>query len=144
MHPLKPIHQLTAQDLRQHPLWEYATGEEGDYDETYVYPTAGSTVPRSDDFTIYHVACTITTPLGNRLTGFMSFCGGELNDPAPTVVGEAGGYFPLDYPPTRKEVASFQAVLGAPYAEVFPVRWELALPVSGESTLRSGKFDVAG
>jgi hypothetical protein len=143
VHP-KPIHQLTAQDLRHHALWEYASGDEGEFDETYVCPTEGGAVPTTDAFAIYHVACRITTVLGNRLTGFMSICGGELDDPAPTVVGEAGGYFPLDYPPTRKDVASFQAVLGAPYAEIFPVRWELALPIAGESAIRSGTFGVAG
>lgn len=140
--PPKPIHELTAGDLRAHRIWVYATGDEDEVDETYVRPEDAAAVPGSAEFAVFHVACTVVTALGARLSGFMSVCEGELQDPAPVVVGEEAGYFPLDCPPTRREALAFEQVLGAPYAQVFPVQWHLLLPIEGEQSPRSGSFTV--
>lgn len=142
--PPKPIHELTAADLRAHPIWVYATGDEGEVDETCVRPVDAEAIPSSAEFAVFHVACTVVTALGARLLGFMSVCEGELHDLAPVVVGEEAGYFPLDCPPTRREALAFEHVLGAPYARIFPVQWHLLLPIAGEQIRRSGGFGVGG
>jgi hypothetical protein len=142
--PIKPIHELRANDFRSHPVWEFATGHEGEHDETAVTPSAVKEIPAGDDYQVYHAACLVTTATGTSLSGFMSFTAGELHDPAPTVVGEAGGYFPLDCPPSRKEKAMFESVVGSPYSAIFPVRWQLVPSVEREAQPRSGTFGVAG
>jgi hypothetical protein len=140
---IKPIHTLSATDLRSHPVWRFATEHEGEHDETAVTPTSANQIPVEDDYEVYHAACVVTTATGASLSGFMSFTAGELQDPAPVVVGEAGGYFPLDYPPSRKEKALFESVVGSPYSAIFPVRWQLVPCIEGEAYPRQGTFSVA-
>jgi hypothetical protein len=140
---IKPIHELSAHDLRSYPIWEFATGHEGEHDETAVTPSAVTEIPAGDDYVVYHAACVVTTAVGKSLSGFMSLTAGELHDPAPVVVGEAGGYFPLDYAPDRKEKALFESVVGSSYSAIFPVSWKLLSCIEGEANPRSGTFGVA-
>jgi hypothetical protein len=142
--PVKPIHELTAEDLRAYPIWEFATGHEETHDETAVTPSVIREIPAEDDYEVYHAACVVTTARGTPLSGFMSLASGELHDPAPVVVGETGGYFPLDCPPGRKEKVAFEVVAGAPYADIFPVRWQLLPCIEGEACPRSGTFGGGG
>lgn len=136
----KPIDQLSADDLREHPIWEYATDEEGDHDETWVRPLATRVVPVADDRDVVHVACDLVLATGRGLTGFMSLWNGELQDEAPVAVGTSGQYWPLDSRPHRRNRAAFDDYFGAPYDGLFPVRWRLRAFVGTERQLRSGAY----
>ena len=52
----KPVTELTASDLREYPVWEYAIDEEDrpEQDETWVRPVPGTTVPKDRYSQIVH------------------------------------------------------------------------------------------
>jgi hypothetical protein len=135
----KPIDQLSATDLRIHPIWEYALDEENEHDETYVYPVAASAIPREHNNQVYHVACDLKIATGKSFVAFMSICNGELHDESPVVVGESGEYWPLD-PRFLHESAQFKLFFGAPFSELFPMHWQLRVPIFGEPAFRSGVY----
>ena len=136
----KPIDQLSSEDLREYPIWEYASDEEEEHDETWVRPLAVTLVPVNEDRDVVHVACTLILATGRELVGFMSLWNGELQDEAPVAVGTSGQYWPLDYPPHRRNRAAFDAFFDAPYEDLFPVRWRLCVAVGAERDLRSGTY----
>jgi len=137
----KPVDQLCISDLVTHPLWEYATGAEGEYDETYVVPTAAEAVPVDCNDVVYHVACDLVTATGKSLFGFVSICNGQFHDPEPIVVGSRSGeYICLGHPPSRRERAVYAEVIGVPYESLFPLKWTLRIPVGHEAKVREGEF----
>jgi hypothetical protein len=137
---IKPIGELTADDLEMFALWEYATDAEGDFDETAVRPVDSDVVPVDQDNNVYHVACDVELANGRVLTGHASVCNGVPEADPPLVVDGAGQAYDLEHPPHRRQQAAFAALFGAPYAEVFPVRWQLRLPLAGESAYREGEI----
>ena len=137
---IKPISELTVDDLEMFALWEFAMDAEGDFDETAVRPVDSDEVPVDEDYTVYHVACDVELASGRVLTGHVSVCNGALDADPPLVVDAAGQAFDLEHPPHRKQQAAFAALFGAPYAEVFPVRWRLRVALAGESVYREGEL----
>ena len=136
----KPIDQLSTDDLRNHPIWEYATDEEDEHDETWVRPLEMRAVPVDDESDVVHVACDLVLATGRELTGFVSLWNGELHDEAPVVVGASGQYWPLDGRPHRRNRVAFEDFFGMPYDGLFPVRWRLRAFVASERELRSGSY----
>ena len=137
---INPISELTTDDLARFALWEYATDAEGDFDELAVRPVDSEVVPVEMDNAVYHVACDVELATGRVLTGHVSVCNGELDADPPLVVDAAGQAFDLEHAPHRKQQAAFAALFGAPFADVFPVRWRLRVPLAGESVYREGEL----
>ena len=138
----KPVHELTARDLEDHPIWEYAMDDEDDHDETYVRPVMSSTVPQEPSV-VYQAACTVTVASGKSYPGFLEICNGELHFEAPGVVGiSSEDNWPLDSEPLDRHTRrKFEAYFGSKYAQLFPIRWQLRVVVSGNPGLRSGVFE---
>jgi hypothetical protein len=134
---IKPIDQLTREDLEQFPLWEFAMGDEGEHDETAVRPVASEVVPDDED-TVFQVACDVTTASGRRLLGHVSVCNGAIDDVAPTLVTDGHGSFGLEERPHRRNLGAYEALLGGEYESHFPIEWQLRLPLAGEAQLRMG------
>jgi hypothetical protein len=139
---IKPLSELTPDDLALFALWEYAMGDEDEHDETAVRPVDSDVVPVEEDNNVYHVACDVELANGRVLTGHASVCNGEPDFDPPTVVDDAGEAFDLEHPPHRRQQAAFAALFGAPFAEVFPVRWRLRLPLAGEVVYREGEIGL--
>jgi hypothetical protein len=135
----KPIHELVADDLRDHPLWTYATDAESDHDETWVRPLPASTIPRASD-DIVHAACDIVAANGRRFIGFLSCFDGRIQDDEPIIVCEDTGYWPMGHAPHRRERAAFEAFFGGEYTTLFPLRWTMRVLFEGESAPRHGVF----
>jgi hypothetical protein len=137
---IKPIAELTSDDLEMFPLWEYAMDDEADHDETWVRPVVADAVPIDADHTVYHVACDVFLATGRTLAGHLEVCNGEVEPGPPTVVNDGGEAFALEAPPHRRQQAAYEALFRASYAELFPVRWRLRLPLAGEMLHREGEF----
>jgi hypothetical protein len=137
---IKPIDQLTRDDLEDFPLWEFATDVEGDFDETAVRPVAADWVPR-EAHQVYTVACDVRTASGRMLLGHLGVVDGEMDGEAPTLVTDTHGSFGLDERPHRRIRAAWDALLGGEYEAHFPVHWRLRLPIAGELAPREGTFD---
>jgi hypothetical protein len=146
----KPVVKLTAADLREFSVWEYAMDEEGvgEQDETWVRPVNGNAV-RKDTYSQL-VATDFTTPSGRKLQGFMevSTAEGRVEIEPGAVIGKVG-YRVLPHM-SRKQAIRRNAdsaiedrdrllsALGQPEEDVFPLRYELRVPVRGEKEVRVG------
>jgi hypothetical protein len=135
----KPIDELTADDLLEHPIWEYAMDCEEDGDETFVRPVHIPFVPKADH-NVYHVACELTLATGKIMTGFMSIYQGQLHHSAPVAVGSGGDYWPLDEKPSRGEISKHKTFFGASYKGIFPIQWCLLASVKGKPDNWSGSY----
>jgi hypothetical protein len=139
---VKPPSALTADDLAMFGLWELAADIEGDGDAAWVRPVDSDVVPVDDDDTAYRVACDVELAGGRVLSGHVGVRNGVPDAEPPTVVDDAGGAFDLDHPPPEDRQAAFAALFGAPYAAIFPVRWQLRLPLAGEAAYREGELTL--
>lgn len=135
---IKPLQTLSVEDLAMFPLWEFAPGSE-DHDQTAVRPVGSAVVPTEPDDTVYHVACDVELANGRTLAGHVQVCNGEPAFELPTIVDDAGNAYALQMPPHRGDRAAFEALFGASYEAVFPVRWQLRLPLDGEAAYRVGE-----
>ena len=135
----KPIDALSVDDLRIHPIWEYATDCEEEHDETYVRPVMAATVPE-DPHVVYHAACEVTTANGRSYSGFISICNGVLHHEAPVVLGGGDQYWPLDPRFCLHFAKKFEGFFGVPYDSLFPVQWRLLASVANKSIPISGFY----
>lgn len=134
---------LSARDLRRYPIWEYATDSEGLpwRDETWLRPLQRRTVP----WNTYSltVAATLTIRSGQAFEGdaYVSTVDGTVDVPTGHIrIRDSWYYIPSDNPlesAAREEIAG---VLGLRVDDVFPIHWQLKVPVEGESVLRTGEF----
>jgi hypothetical protein len=126
---------------RRSPVWEYALDEEGleDRDETWVRPVDTRAVPKGNDTL---VAADFTAACGKRFTGFV---GVSTLEGAPEVIQgtilhgredlfisnpEASGH--RDF---RKHLLT---ALHLTEAEMFPVSFQLRVPVAGRAKYSGG------
>lgn len=140
MSDLKPIDELSDDDLRRYPIWEYATDAEEEHDETYVRPVNADEVPADVDCNVYHVACDVRSATGALFAAFVSVCNGQCDGDAPIIVGSPGEYWPVDERPHRRVRERFDAFFGAPYEALFPLTWTLRALIRGETQPRTGSF----
>jgi|SRR5688572_3697412 hypothetical protein len=136
---IKPLSTLSAEDLAMFALWEYAMDVEDAFDETAVRPVDSAVVPVDRDDTVYHVACDVALANGRVLTGHVAVCNGEVELDLPTIVDDAGTAYALEQPPGRREREAFERLFGTPFEGVFPLRWQLRLPLDGEAAYRVGE-----
>lgn len=114
--------------------------DEDEGDETYVRPTELTSVP---DGNVFHVACDMTTAAGTYLKGYWQIYNGQFHYPVLFVATGPDNPWTLDEPPRRKDRARFEAFFGVEYSKLFPIKWKLAVPIDGESELRSGIYSGA-
>jgi hypothetical protein len=156
VHARKSVLELTEEDIRSFPLWEYALDEEEreGQDETFVRPVMllEDAIPRIDRFELFVVATDYTTPAGAEYIGtvdltidqrrrvkLFSFVlvgdfGRELLPEASRAVAKKKG---LDDALQRREEVC--RVLETEERRLFPLQYRLRLPVAGEQKPRSGK-----
>lgn len=146
----KPVVKLTAGDLREFPIWEYAIDEEGDgkQDETWVRPVSCHFVSKNAYSQI--VASDFSTVQGRRLQGFMEVttANGIVEISPGAVVGRIGyrclPCLSLKLAIKRKapwdvELRNrFLAALRLAETQVYPLFFSLRAPIRGEKTVRTG------
>jgi len=137
----KPIDQLTLEDLRDFPVWEFATDEEGveGQDETWVRPVRTSRIPK--DAWSLSVASDFVCPNGTRFEGIMDVTT-AIHDPIPAAcLIVAGVYMYVGGAPGSRERRVLATKLGGAEEDIFPLKYTLRVLVEGESAYRTG--DVA-
>jgi hypothetical protein len=138
----KPVEALTPEDLATFPIWEFATGEEGDeeQDETWIRPLERSTIPREADS--LSVAADFVTADGTPFVGIVAlstdeeieFGGASLLSNGAYIYAAHGEKTPLRYK------TSTASELGKPPAGIYPLRFTLRALLEGEAAPRSGIF----
>lgn len=141
----EPIDQLRLLDIEEFPVWEYRTDEEGapDRDEVWVRPAVTSLVP-ADAFSL-SVAAKCRTASGAELSGIAgvtssTFGGLEILHGA--VITEDDYVF-IPWPGSSDARSSCQAAaqeLGIPESDLFPLRYELVVPVHGIQGIVRGEY----
>jgi hypothetical protein len=156
----KYIHELSAQDLEQCPVWEFCTDEEGQHspyldsyvDEETVRPRPDlARVDPADG--IFVVASAFEAADGTRYAGFaqashanrelaLRGLGSEHEYAAPTIITERGHVsFVLPTVRTHKQEARLRPAadevyrtLGTSAPELFPLRWQMTVPADSGMT----------
>jgi len=145
----KPVNELTIEDLRTFPIWEFASDEEGveGQDETWVRPVRRNQVAMGAYSQL--VSTDFSTAGGAWLQGFMTVTTAEGIEVSPGAVVGEGVYHVLPSLTeerareeglswaieTRKEVVE---ALGGSAAGVFPIAYKLRVGIRGEKAPRSG------
>ena len=133
----KPIVRIQADDLDAFPIWEFCLDEESveGMDETWVRPVKAK-FPEKDAYALT-VSAEFATANGFNLGGFVG-------------VGTADGFKVLGIgvpfpnyvfamvPPSSAAKASIAAIVGASPDDVFPIKYRLGVPLSGENFPREG------
>ena len=150
----KPVDQLVIEDLRKYPVWEYAIDDEGadtEQDETWVQPVTNKAVPRGGYSQI--VAANFTAANGSVFCGFMivTTAGSKVEITPGAVIGDFG-YKVLPHQSHRQALAdkhtwviknrdALLKSIQASERDVFPMRFELRVPIQGEKHLRTGNVE---
>ncbi len=146
----KPVQELTLADFDRFPVWEYALEEESVPDETWVRPTERVRIGRG----LYSqlVRSAFWTARGQPIPGFMIV---STYDAAPHVAVGAvvePSYLPLPAL-SRREAArrhatwdlrvriNFLRGLRRRESTVFPIRYELQVPVGRGAELKTGRIN---
>jgi hypothetical protein len=139
---VKPLSELTADDLAMFELWEIASDVESDDDQPRVRPVGSDVVPVDEDDVVYRVACDVVLANGRVLSGHVGVCNGALDAAPPLLVDDTGRAFDLGHAPPHDRLATCEALLGVPFALAFPLRWQLRLPLAGEAAYREGELPL--
>lgn len=134
LHTRKPVDQLRLPDITKFPVWEFATDDEATpgQDETWVRPVDTKVVP-ANAFSL-SVAAKFRTASGGELSGIVgvtTFGGLEVTHGA--VITEQDYVF-IPWPGYDGACRSCQVAaheLGIPESELFPLQYELVVPVEG-------------
>jgi hypothetical protein len=134
---------LSARDLMRYPIWEYAIDTEGLpwRDETWRRPLKRNTVPWNK-YSLT-VAATMTIRAGQHFDGdaYVTTADGTVDVPMGGIrVGKRWFFIPTDNPLESQARKDLAAALGLRVEEVFPIHWQLKVPLEGESALRTGEF----
>lgn len=131
----KPVHQLTQADLQAHPVWRYLDDGDGpeQADESWVAPVASP--PGRGDHGSFFIRSRFTLRNGRQLPGIvqLTVLGRHLMV-EPACIHAHDKSIDVDAPDAARRL---ERLLQTPDAQ--PVRWELTLPLRGETQLRSGR-----
>jgi hypothetical protein len=137
----KQCNELTADDLAAFPVWEFALNEEGveGQDETTVRPFVFKGVLDASSGS-FLVKADYTLADGSHLLGYLTpppaSAELDLGHVQPCIVTPAGhvnfwyGAFPIS---PEDVVAGYSRLGKTDPAQVFPIQFESAVPLSGES-----------
>jgi hypothetical protein len=124
----KPVDQITLEDLRKHPVWEYANDEEcvEGQDETTVRPckTSGALDPVEERCM---VRAKFTLADGTVMQGMMTLPGPSeagLGILQPVIITDAGRvlFWHGTFAPEAKELKMSYKILGRDATKVFPIQ----------------------
>jgi hypothetical protein len=137
----KQCNDLTADDLAAFPVWEFALDEEGveGQDETTVRPFVFTGVLDTSRGS-FLVKADYTLADGSRSLGFLTppppSAARDLGHVQPCIVTPSGhvNFWYGAFPVTPEDVAAGYSRLGkTDSAQVFPIKFESAVPLKGES-----------
>ena len=134
----KPVDEITAEDLRCFPIWEYALDEEGDpdQDETWIKPASADAVPSGAYSQI--VAASFTVDSSTSLTGFMIVTTAEQPVAlSPGAIVTDGGYRFIPSSPMSGYEERREA-LARNLGVTFPLAYRLCVAIAGEQAPRHG------
>jgi hypothetical protein len=149
----KPVSQLTLDDLKAFQIWEYCLDEEGvdGQDETWVRPLEGAAIP-AEAWSL-QVAAEFTLRDGTKFAGFVDLTTAPMDDLVPVLGEDAlqpgavlivkGQHVCVptkaayDYTESRDKLAN---VLARDLDLIFPLEYQLSVPVVGEQQPRRGNL----
>jgi hypothetical protein len=136
----KSIGDLTAEDLRQFPVWEWTSDEEGreGQDETFVRPVR-CRVLHLDPLLALHVASDFTAADGTTYEGYVSVTSDEIDD-GGLFVPQGSLWIPYEWSP-KSERKKFLRSLRSTEKRIYPLLYRLRVPFSGEKKPYSGVFE---
>ncbi len=137
-HIRKQVYELSAEDLKTHPIWEFCSDEEGieGQDEATVKPSSDSEL--SGDFPGAHiVAADVTYADGSTELGYLYSCNPQdIGCSQPHVIAGSDqvnfwlGWLQFNKNP-QEEIAANYRTLGKGSAAVFPISFKSRVNVSG-------------
>ena len=133
----KQVYQLTLEDLSKSPVWEFALDEEGEegQDEATVRPYEFSGVLDTSDG-MFIVRAFFILADGSRFLGYLTppVQGDEgLGTLQPIIVTQQGqvGFWRGVVAPDSARLSHFYGLLGKDASQVFPIRYESEVDLSG-------------
>jgi hypothetical protein len=133
----KQVTDLTLDDLRETPVWEFAIDEEGEpgQDEETLRPCPGvdEVDPKNG---IFVVATSFRTTDGTQYSGFATPVATDEGTEHPTIITDTGFVhfwrgMAFDERKLDEAIAAAYEVLETSPAELFPLRWEMDVSVKG-------------
>ncbi len=133
----KPVNELTPEDLRNYPVWEYALDEEGDegQDETTVRPYQFA-APLDPAESMFVIGASFTLADGTLVSGYLtppSQGDDSLATLQPAITTNAGQvrfwFGRLPFQP--EEIAKMYSLLGKESSSVFPITFRATVAVVG-------------
>jgi hypothetical protein len=132
----KQVTDLTLDDLRETPVWQFALDEEGEpgQDEETLKPCSGVEEVDPKDG-IYVVATSFQAADGTRFSGFASpVAADEDHSEQPTIITDSGFVnfwrgMAFDEHKLDEAIAAGYEALKTSAAELFPLRWEMDVRV---------------
>jgi hypothetical protein len=134
----KQVYELVPADLEQFPIWELATGEEGEegQDEATVRPRPDLGVADPSEG-ILVVRAELLAADGTRFDGFLSpHAEPHVGYVQPTIVTDEGqvGFWSGIRKPARDELDDRYRLLGKSAAALFPLRYRALVPCGDAKT----------
>jgi hypothetical protein len=132
----KQVYDLTRQDLKQFPVWEFALDEEGEpgQDEATVKPRPDLDDGVDSDEGIFVVRAEFKAADGSTFDGFVTpEPDGDLGATQPSIVTSEGhvSFWFGGVEPEQRAIKKSYATLGAKRGELFPMTFRAAVPVDG-------------
>lgn len=132
----KQLDQLKLDDLKEYPVWEFATDEEDEYDqeETTIRPWLGREQPNPREG-IFAVLTEFTTASDRKFLGFST--PSDMNDFGyiqPTIITDSGkhvGFWQGMYKPSTAELKRFYEDLSVDAKNLFPLRYKAVVEARG-------------
>jgi hypothetical protein len=134
----RQVYELRIEDLRDHPVWEFALDEEDeeDQDEATVRPV-DSSVPVDPSAGMFIVRANFTFADGTKATGYITpppTSDEDLGTIQPQIVALGGqvGLWCGMLVPEPQQIKAFYALLGkSKGTEVFPLQFVSDVPLAG-------------
>ena len=138
----KPIQDLTLDDLRSFPIWEFASDEKtiDGRDETCVRPVDAMSIDRDRPASL-SVAADFETASGRQLAGLVGLAvaiwdDGSVESSNAVVITDRKYVFA--WPARGSERGEVASEFGLSEEEFFPLAYQVRVLVLGESTRRAG------
>jgi hypothetical protein len=140
----KPIEDITIEDLKHFPIWEFALDESNeDQDETFIRPIDSKVVPLNNYSMSVHTY--FTTASGMEIQGLIEVSTDDGIELGHGVLLFDNNYIFVPYnnfddcEDEYKEIAN---ILGLNYEDTFPLSFKLSIPIEGNAELIEGKFST--
>ena len=128
---MKPLRELTADDLRVTPVWKSLGGSD---EEALVEPTSRATLAETERETFLALTEFVLNN-GQKHIGFCSPVDDSGLDYVRPVIVTGQGHVSLwfDAPPANHVISEQWSRLGVPESEILPIKYECLVPVDGRT-----------